>query len=46
MDTKMEAPLNMRVIMETDVTTIKKWKSVFEAAGILTAIVRPDLKKS
>lgn len=42
----MEARSNMRVIIESDVNTIKKWKSVFEEAGIITAIVRPDFKKS
>jgi hypothetical protein len=36
----------MRVILHSDITTIKKWKSVFEAAGITNEIVRPDLKQS
>ena len=36
----------MRVILESDVVTVKKWKSVFEDAGIITAVVRPDFNKS
>jgi len=46
MDTKVEAPSNMRIILESDINTIKKWNSVFGEAGIITAIVRPDCKKS
>ena len=42
----MDAPLTMKTILESDVTTVKKWKSIFEAAGILTVIVPTDLKKS
>lgn len=42
----MDTSLKMRAIIKSDVTTIKKWKSVFEEAGIRTAVVREDHKKS